>query len=62
MDLQRYTGDFLRQPLEGCKNEIPFGGKFDSSGLNAAVGDYTVAADRQTSIYSKVANRASARV
>ena len=60
LDLQRYTRDFLRQPSERCKSEtlvVPGSG---NAGLNAAVGDYTAAADRQTSMYSKVANRASA--
>ena len=60
LDLQRYTRDFLRQPSERCKSEtlvVPGSG---NAGLNATVGDYTATADRQTSMYSKVANRASA--
>ena len=41
MDLQQYSGDFLRQPSERCKNRtlvVPESGNAD---LNAAVVDYT---------------------
>ena len=62
LDLQQYTRVFFRQPLRRCKNKIPVEREFGNSGLNVSAADYTAAADRQPSVYSKVANRAAARV
>ena len=62
VDLQQYTGDFLRLPSGRCKNKIPVERGCGNSGLNVSVDDYTAAADRQPSMYSNVANPAEARV
>ena len=51
---------FFRQPSESCKNKIPVERGSGNLGLNVSVDDCTAAADRQPSMYSKVANRAAA--
>ena len=62
VDLQQCTGDFLRQPSGSYKNNILVEQGSDNSSLNVSDDDYTVAADRQPSMYSKVANWAAPRV
>lgn len=52
----------FRQPSGRGKNEIPVEREFGNLGLNVSAADCTAAADRQISIYLKVANRPADRV